>query len=124
MLEFSKFNIIRKAALSIIAASTVLAAGSAAAQSSESYFEIENHVGNVKALLIYGSGPGVGCHPLSGDKSVVESDKPLLTGGSYTAIGMSDSGCRAGASMAGFVLNFRARPDMSIVINSTGITIM
>ncbi|WIH03859.1 hypothetical protein KHF85_13405 [Xanthomonas translucens pv. graminis] len=124
MLEFSKFNIIRKAVLPIIAVSTVLAAGSTAAQNSRSDFEIENHVGNVKALLISGSGAGVGCHPLPEDQVVVVSDKPLSSGDRYTAIGMSDRGCSAGTSMAGFRLNFTAIPDMSIVINNSGITIM
>ncbi|UKE48309.1 hypothetical protein [Xanthomonas cerealis] len=124
MLRFSKFDIIRKAALPIIAVSAVLSAGSAAAaETAKTRFEIESHVGKAKALMLSGSGSGVGCYELG--HGIVTPDDPLMFGVVYTAIAMSDPHCRPGTGMAGFHLDFQpSASDITIVIYSSGITTM
>ncbi|WP_155521933.1 hypothetical protein [Xanthomonas translucens] len=122
MLRFSKFDIIRKAALPIIAVSAVLSAGSAAAHGVD--FDIENHVGKAKALMLSGSGPAAGCYRF-GESGIVASHDPLDPGSNYTATAMYDSNCSPGTGMAGLRLNFQPRGSyLSIVIYSSGITTM
>ncbi|WP_139120034.1 hypothetical protein [Xanthomonas graminis] len=126
MLRFSRFDIIQKAALPIIAVSLALAAGSAAAQSAHVDFQIENYSQKAQALLLAG-GPGAGCYPVARNTTYVPSSELLAGRVTYSAIAMTDSGCSPGTGMVGFAKDFQAdasKSSMRIVINNSGITIM